>query len=177
MYDMEQSARTGRNSSNNRPVLGTSVYGTSTSLGEVEYSSQVGNSSEGRHHVGYSSSAKTWWSALAIRTKLRATHRRIRWSQVAGQKKTRKAQLKLSGVSKCQKARGGGILRCDWPWDNYDRKWASLLYLSIGTEGRQVFNRKEPHAVINDLKTIKFWENILTILYKTTPHNFQQMLF
>ena len=43
-------------------------------------------------------------------------------------------------------------------WHLCDQKCVSLLYLSIGTEGRRLLTQKLPHDNIYDLTTLKLWE-------------------
>ena len=59
---------------------------------------------------------------------------------------------------KCQKITEAGILCGERPWNLYDQKCVSLLYLSIGTEGRRLLTQKIPHDNIYDLTTLKLWE-------------------
>ena len=46
----------------------------------------------------------------------------------------------------------------DKPWPPADRKTVSLLYLSIGVEGRRILNCKNPHIMIDTLSTVDFWK-------------------
>ena len=39
-----------------------------------------------------------------------------------------------------------GVLCGDKPWDMADRKVKSLIYLSLGVEGRKMHSRKFPHT-------------------------------
>ena len=48
----------------------------------------------------------------------------------------------------------------DEPWPLADRKTVSLLYLSIGVEGRWILNCKNPHIKIDTLSTAEFWKNV-----------------
>ena len=44
----------------------------------------------------------------------------------------------------------------DRPWSLVDLKTESLLYLSIGIEGRRILNCKNPHIQIDTLATVDF---------------------
>ena len=46
----------------------------------------------------------------------------------------------------------------DKPWSLADRKTVSLLYLSIGVEGRRIHNCQNPHIMIDTLPTADFWK-------------------
>ena len=70
----------------------------------------------------------------------------------------RNSQLKLQWDLKCQKMMEAGVLRGERPWNMCDQKCVSLLYLSIGTEGRRLLTQKFPHDNIYDLATLKLWE-------------------
>ena len=51
-----------------------------------------------------------------------------------------------------------GIMCGDKPWSLADRKTVSLLYLSIGIEGRRILNCKNPHILIDTLTAVDFWK-------------------
>ena len=70
--------------------------------------------------------------------------------------KIRNSQLKLQWELKCQKKTG--VLCGEWPWHLCDQKCVSLLYLSIGTEGRRLLTQKFPLDNIYDLTTLKHWK-------------------
>ena len=70
---------------------------------------------------------------------------------------------------KCQKLMEGGILCCEQPWDLCGRKCVSLLFLSIGTKGRRILNRKKSRAVINKKTTIELWKLLELSFFK--PRN------
>ena len=55
----------------------------------------------------------------------------------------RNSQLKLQWDLKCQKTEAG-VLFGERPWNMCDQKCVSLLYLSIGTEGRRLLTEKIP---------------------------------
>ena len=67
----------------------------------------------------------------------------------------RNNQLKLQWELKCQKIAEAGDLCGERPWHLCDQKCVSLLYLSIGTEGRRLLTQKFPHDNIYDLTTLK----------------------
>ena len=70
----------------------------------------------------------------------------------------RNSQMKLQWVLKCQRITEAGVLCGEWPWHLCDQKCVSLLYHSIGTEGRSLLTQKFPHDNIYDLTTLKLWE-------------------
>ena len=63
-------------------------------------------------------------------------------------RKVRKKQLKVNWQNGCKKVDEIGILCGDKPWGICEPKSISLLYLSIGTEGRRIFKSKHPHFQI-----------------------------
>ena len=70
----------------------------------------------------------------------------------------RNSQLKLQWELKCQKITEAGVFCGKTPWSLCDQKCVSLLYLSIGTEGRRLLTQKSPHDNIYDLSTLKLLE-------------------
>ena len=70
----------------------------------------------------------------------------------------RNSQSKLQWELKCQKITEAGVLCGERPWNLCDQKCVSLLYLSIGIEGRRFLTQKFPHDNIYDLSTLKLWE-------------------
>ena len=62
-----------------------------------------------------------------------------------------------------------GVLCGEWPWNMCDQKCVSLLYISIGTEGRRLLTQKFPHDNIYDLTTLKLWEMMKTAFIR--PRN------
>ena len=76
-------------------------------------------------------------------------------AQSEGERNARYAQQKM-WQNKCHRLIGIGIMCGDKPWPFADRKTVSLLYLSIGVEGRRILNCKNPHILIDTLSTVKF---------------------
>ena len=74
------------------------------------------------------------------------------------ERQIRNNQLKLQWELKCQKITEADILCGEHPWNLCDQKCVSLLYLSIGTEGRRLLTQKSPHDNIYDLTTLKLWK-------------------
>ena len=66
----------------------------------------------------------------------------------------RNSQLKLQWDLKCQKITDAGVLCGTRPWHLCNQKCVSLLYLSIGTEGRRLLTQKFHHDNIYDLTTL-----------------------
>ena len=60
--------------------------------------------------------------------------------------------------NKCQRLIEIGIMCGDKQWPLADGKKVSLLYLSIGVEGRRLLNCKNPHIMIDTLSTAEFWK-------------------
>ena len=79
-------------------------------------------------------------------------------AQSERERNARNAQQKLNWQSKCQRLIEVGIMCGDKPWSLADRKTVSLLYLSIGIEGRRILNCKNPHILIDTLVTVDFWK-------------------
>ena len=45
----------------------------------------------------------------------------------------------------------------DKPWAQADRKTVSMLYLSLGTEGRRIVCSQNPHLKMDSLSTAELW--------------------
>ena len=69
----------------------------------------------------------------------------------------RNAQLKMNWENRCQKQMGIGIICGDKPWTQSDRKIVSMLYLSLGTEGRRIICSRNPHLKMDILTTVELW--------------------
>ena len=69
----------------------------------------------------------------------------------------RKAQLKMNCENRCQKQMEIGIMCGDKPWAQADRKTVSMLYLSLGTEGRRIICSRNSHLKMDILTTVELW--------------------
>ena len=68
------------------------------------------------------------------------------------------AKQMLNWQSKCQRLTEIGIKWGDKKLLLVDRKTVSLLYLSIGVEGRRILSSNIPRIMINSLTTAEFWK-------------------
>ena len=73
-------------------------------------------------------------------------------------RKIRNQQLKVNWKNRCTKIEEIGILCRDKPWGICEQKSISLLYLSIGTEGRRIFKSKHPHFQIEKQPFKDLWK-------------------
>ena len=69
----------------------------------------------------------------------------------------RNAQLKMNWENRCQKQMEIGIMCGDKRWTQADRKTVSMLYLSLGTEGRRIICSRNPHLKMHILTTVELW--------------------
>ena len=92
-------------------------------------------------------------------------------------RKIRNNQLKLQWELKCQKITKAGFSFGERPWHLCDQKCVSLLYLSIGTEGRRLLTQKFPHDNIYDLTTLKLWEMMETVFIRPRDITFDRYVF
>ena len=79
-------------------------------------------------------------------------------AQLERERNARNAQQKMNWQNKCQRLIEVGIMCGDKLWPLADRKRVSLLYLSIGVEGRRILNCKNPLIKIDTLTTVEFWK-------------------
>ena len=73
-------------------------------------------------------------------------------------RKVRNQQLKVNWQNRCKKIDEIGILSGDKPWGICEQKSISLLYLSIGTEGRRIFKSKHPYFEIEKQPFKELWQ-------------------
>ena len=67
------------------------------------------------------------------------------------------AQLKMNWENRCQKQMEIGIMCGDKPWAQAYRKTVSMLYLSLGSEGRRIICSRNPHLKMDILTTVELW--------------------
>ena len=89
----------------------------------------------------------------------------------------RNSQLKLQWELKCRKLTEAGVLCGERPWNLCDQKCVSLLYLSIGTEGRRLLTQKFPHDNIYELSTLKLWEMMEIAFVRPRNITFDRYVF
>ena len=94
-----------------------------------------------------------------------------------GDRQRRNSQLKLEWDLKCQKLMEAGVLCGKRPWNMFDQKCVSLLYLNIGTEGQRQLAQKFPHDNIYDLTTIKLWEMMEIAFIRPINITFDRYVF
>ena len=87
------------------------------------------------------------------------------------------AQQKMNWQNKCQRLIEVGIMCGDKPWSLADRKTVSLLYLSIGIEGRLILNCKNPHILIDTLATVDFWKIVEEAFIRPRNITFDRHVF
>ena len=100
-----------------------------------------------------------------------ATHETERDRQI------RNCQLKLQWDFKYQKKAEAGVLCGERPCNLCDQKCVSLLYLSIGTEGRRLLTQKFPHDNIYDLTTLILWEMMEIAFIRPRNITFDRYVF
>ena len=69
----------------------------------------------------------------------------------------RNAQSKMNWENRCQRQLEIGVMCGGKPWAQADRKTVSMLYLSLGTEGRRVVWSGNPHLKMDILTTAELW--------------------
>ena len=73
---------------------------------------------------------------------------------------TRYNQAIAKWKSECNHIDRIGVLCGDKPWDMADRNAKSLIYLSLGIEGRKMHARKFPHTNVESKTTMELWEEL-----------------
>ena len=88
-----------------------------------------------------------------------------------------RSQQKMNWQNKCQRLIGVGRMCCDKPWSLADRKTVSLLYLSIGIEGRRILSCKNPHILVDTLATVEFWKIVEEAFIRPRKITFDRHVF
>ena len=98
-------------------------------------------------------------------------------AQSERERNARNAQQKMNWQNKCQRLIEVGIICGDKPWPLADRKTVSLLFLSIGIEGRRILNFKNPHKLIDTLTTVDFWKTVEEAFIRPRNITFNRHVF
>ena len=99
------------------------------------------------------------------------------FAQSERERNARNAQQKMNWQNKCQRLIEVGIMCGDTPWSLADRKTVSLLYLSIGIEGRRILNCKNPHIMIDTLSIVNFWKIVEEAFIRPRNITFDRHVF
>ena len=83
----------------------------------------------------------------------------------------------MNWQNKCHRLIDVGIICGDKPWSLADRKTVSLLYLSIGIEGRRILNCKNPQFLIDILTTVDFWKTVEEAFIRPRNITFDRHVF
>ena len=73
---------------------------------------------------------------------------------------TRYNQAIAKGKNECNHIDQIRFLCGDKTWDMADRKAKSLIYLSLGIEGRKMLARKFPHTNVETKTTMELWDEL-----------------
>ena len=92
-------------------------------------------------------------------------------------RRTRNEQAKTTWKNQCQRVIAVGILCGDKPWKLCDRKASSLMYLSLGMEGRRVFNSKNSTVNLETISTKDLWDVLNTTFIRIHNITFDRYLF
>ena len=92
-------------------------------------------------------------------------------------RRTRNEQPKNSWLNRCQKIELVGILCGEKPWKYCDSKAVSLIYLSLGIEGRRIFGSQEPNIQIDRVTTKILWDCIDGVFTKQRNITFDRYTF
>ena len=92
-------------------------------------------------------------------------------------RKVRNQQLKVNWQNRCKKADEIGILCGDKPWTLCEQKTISLLYLSIGTEGRRIFKSKYPHFQVEKQPLKDLWQAMEESFTKVRNITYDRFVF
>ena len=92
-------------------------------------------------------------------------------------RRTRNEQAKTAWKNQCQRVMTIGVLCGDKLWKLCDRKASSLMYLSLGMEGRRVFNSKNSTINLETISTKDLWDVLNTTFIRIHNITFDRYLF
>ena len=92
-------------------------------------------------------------------------------------RRTRNEQAKMARKNNCMRIEAIGVLCGDKPWKICDRKASSLMYLSLGTEGRRVFNSKNSTTNLDEISTRNLWDILNKTFIQVHNITFDRYLF
>ena len=92
-------------------------------------------------------------------------------------RKVRNQQLKVNWQNRCKKIEEIGILCGDKSWGICEQKSISLLYLSIGTEGRRIFKSKHPYFQIKKQPFKELWQAMEDSFTKVRNITYDRFVF
>ena len=92
-------------------------------------------------------------------------------------RRTRDEQAKTAWKNHCQRIAVVGIVCGDKPWQLCDQKASSLMYLSLGTEGRRVFNSKNSTVNLDKISTRNLWDVLNKTFFRIHNITFDRYLF
>ena len=99
------------------------------------------------------------------------------WRERERERNARNAQHKMNWQNECQRLIEVSIICGDKPWPLAERKTVSLLYLSIGVEGRRILKSKDSHIMIDALATVDFWKIVEEAFIRTRNIAFDRHVF
>ena len=73
---------------------------------------------------------------------------------------TRYSQAVAKWKNECNLIDRIGVLCGDKPWDIADKKAKSMVYLTIGIEGRRMHTRKYSHTNVENITTQQLWDEL-----------------
>ena len=98
-------------------------------------------------------------------------------AQSERERNARNAHQETNWQNKCQRLIEIGKKCGDKPWSLADRKTVSLLYLSMGVEGRSILNCTNPHILIDTLATAEFWKIVEEAFIRPLNITFDRHVF
>ena len=89
---------------------------------------------------------------------------------------TRYSQAIAKWKNECYLIDRIGLLCGDKPWDVADKKAKSMVYLTIGIEGRRMHTQKYPHTNVEKITTLQLWEELDLTLIRPRNVTFDRYL-
>ena len=98
-------------------------------------------------------------------------------AQLEHDRRTRNEHAKTAWENHCLRLETVGVLCGDKPWKVCDLKASSLMYLSLGSEGRRVFNSKNSAVNLDEISDKNLGDLLNKTFIRLQNITFDQYLF
>ena len=92
------------------------------------------------------------------------------------ERQTRYHQAIAKWKNECNQIDRVGVLCGYKPWDIADRNAKSLIYLSLGIEGRKIHSRKFTHTNVAKKSTLEIWDELEQTIIRPRNVTFDRYL-
>ena len=83
----------------------------------------------------------------------------------------------MNWENRCQRKSEIGVMCGDNPWNQADGIAVSMLYLSLGTEGKKIVCSSKPHLKMDTLATVELWRIMEEAFIRPRNTTFDSYIF